>query len=132
MFKYINLKEFRIDTSETKFNDDQVYPDLVQALIYVGHVQKSGEGMIKDNAGNVVEIYACNIPGKKTWYAQTACVYYEKDQEIEVEQDDNSGLILGITPGIFDETKWNSLDQTRLAFKCDNKGKAITGLFKED
>jgi hypothetical protein len=90
--------------------------------------RKSGEGMVKDSAGHTAMFYACNIPGKKTWFPETACMYFNEDQEIEVIQDEN-GFILPQTPGIFDEAKWNSLDQSRLAFKCDENGKAITGLF---
>ncbi len=34
------------------------------------------------------------------------------------------------SPGIFDEDKWNSLDQNSLAFRCDDSGKALNGLFR--
>jgi hypothetical protein len=84
--------------------------------------------MIADSKGKTAFIYACNIPGKKTWYPETACMYFNEGQEIEVIQDAN-GFIIPQTPGIFDESKWNGLDQSRLAFKCDENGKATTGLF---
>lgn len=75
------------------------------------------------------EIYACNIPGKKTWFAETACVFYVEGQIIDFDIKEG-GFIVPTTPGIFDAEKWNSLDQDRLAFKCDENGKAINGLFK--
>lgn len=79
-------------------------------------------------------IYACNIVGKRTWYPETACVYYNKGETVDVELDVFHGFKLfvkGITPGHFDEQRWNSLDQSRLAFKCDEHGNAINGLFAE-
>ena len=89
----------------------------------------SGEGTVRAIAdGSTAEIYACNIKGKKTWYPETACVYYCEGQVVQVHQDDNK-FILGITPGEFDAEKWASLDQDRLAFKCNDEGEAINGLF---
>lgn len=77
-------------------------------------------------------IYACNIKGKHTWYPETACVYYEKGQEVEVSVTvrglGQSVFIIGQTPGTFDSDKWQRLDTDRLAFKCDDSGKAINGL----
>jgi hypothetical protein len=90
----------------------------------------SGEGMVQGIGGGPCrEIYASNIPGKKTWYPQTACVYYGEGQIIEVDVTEKGRFIVPRTPGIFDEEKWNSLDHDRLAFRCDDKGEAINGLF---
>lgn len=100
---------------------------MIQATV-IFFDRNSGEGMVKDSAGNIAELYACNIPGKRTWYANTACMYYNKGDVIEVTQDDN-GFVIPLTPGIFDAAKWNSLDQSRIAFKCDDSGKATNGLF---
>lgn len=89
-----------------------------------------GEGMIRAVYGNGLNwgtIYACNIPGKKTWYPETACVYYGVGQVIEVCVDDNFNI--PVTRGEFDAEKWAGLDQSRLAFKCNDDGKAINGLF---
>lgn len=90
--------------------------------------KSSGEGLVKlvDFSG-VYDIYACNIPGKRTWYANTACMYYDEGQTIEVEATDE-GLLKCLTPGIFDKEKWDSLDHSRLAFKCDENGDAVNGL----
>lgn len=90
-----------------------------------------GEGLVSGlNDEGVFTIYACNIPGKKTWFPETACVYYEERTIVDVRVDDE-GFVIGITNGVFDEAKWNSLDHDRLAFKCDEGGKAINGLFAD-
>ena len=92
------------------------------------------EGLVKIHGTDLMlqTIYACNINGKKTWYPKTACVYYTEGQEVDVELKVFSNFKLfvnGLTPGHFDSERWNSLDQSRLAFKCDENGKAINGLF---
>lgn len=92
------------------------------------------EGLVKIHGTDLMlqTIYACNIQGKKTWYPETACVYYTEGQEVDVELSVFSGFKLfvnGLTPGYFDEAKWNALDKSRLAFKCDEDGKAVNGLF---
>lgn len=77
-------------------------------------------------------LYACNIQGKKTWYPETACVYYKTGQVIDVELKVFHGFTLfvcGLTPGHFDRAHWERLDQSKLAFKCDENGKALNGLF---
>lgn len=91
----------------------------------------SGEGYIRVEGEGLWPIYACNIKGKKTWYPETACVYLNEGDEVEVEiQPFLSGsLLVCHTPGIVDEDKWNRLDQSTLAFKCNDKGEAINGLF---
>ena len=91
--------------------------------------RQSGKGMVKSILdGSTGPIYACNIKGKKTWYPETACVYYGVGQVVQVEQDDN-GFIIGITPGEFDADKWNGLDESQLPFKCNKNGQAINGIF---
>lgn len=91
--------------------------------------RNSGEGMVQglDDCQGTAMVYACNIPGKKTWYPETACVFYVEGQIIDFEMNDH--FVVPVTPGIFDEEKWNSLDHDRLAFKCDENGKATNGLF---
>ena len=93
--------------------------------------KKSGTGWVRAGDGSSAPIYACNIKGKRTWYAETACVYYSDGQEVEIEQDEN-GFVIGVTPGTLDQDKWNSLDQARLAFRCDDTGKAVNGLFSKE
>lgn len=88
-----------------------------------------GEGSVESLDGEFFGIiYACNIPGKKTWFPETACVYYERGQVVDADITDYRAIRL-FTKGIFDADKWNSLDQDRLAFRCDDDGKAINGLF---
>jgi hypothetical protein len=78
-------------------------------------------------------IYACNIKGKKTWYPETACVFYEKGQIVDVEIHVTHGFdrfVIGLTPGHLDTEHWNRIKDSSLAFRCDDEGKAVTGLFK--
>lgn len=93
--------------------------------------RKHGEGIAKLlSGGGTFMIYASGIPGKRTWYAHTACVYYSEGDIIEIEPSD-FGVICK-TPGKLDLDKWASLDQERLAFVCDESGNAITGLFSSN
>lgn len=94
--------------------------------------RNSGEGMIRglDGCEGTAFLFACNIPGKKTWYPETACVYYVEGEVIDITVTEEGRFIAPITPGIFDKEKWDKLDQSKLAFKCDNNGKALNGLFK--
>ncbi len=86
-----------------------------------------GEGMVRSEQGTHF-VYACNLPGRKTWYEHTACVYLEQDDEIEFELKD--GFVVDVEgPVKFDAEKWNSLDQERLAFRVDDDGELISGLF---
>jgi len=92
----------------------------------------SGEGMVQ--IGELTsDIYACNIAGKKTWYPETACVYYEKGQTIKVKLSFHGYMsqvfVIGLTPGYLDAEGWSNQDQDRLAFKCDEEGNATNGLF---
>jgi len=93
------------------------------------------EGLVKINeTGDILPLYACNIKGTKTWYPETACVYYDDGQVVDVQLKVFSGgqiFVNGIPPGHFDAERWNSLDQSRLAFKCDENGEALNGLFAE-
>lgn len=94
----------------------------------------SGKGMVRIiETGDTFPLYACNIAGRKTWYPETACVSYEPKQVVDVECKVFAGgevFVNGLTQGNLDESKWNSLDQSRLAFKCDENGQALNGLFK--
>lgn len=81
----------------------------------------------------LLPIYACNISGKKTWYPETACVYYNDKQVVDVELKVYAGgaiFVCGLTPGILDEERWNRIKSKSLAFRCDEDGNAVTGLFK--
>lgn len=76
-------------------------------------------------------VYSCNIKGAKTCYSETACMNLERDQTVTLDiTGDIHQLFACVTEGgTFDAEKWASLDQSRLAFKCDETGKAINGLF---
>lgn len=67
-----------------------------------------------DTAG-VLHLYACNIPGKKTWFPETACVYHDKGEVIEVElifaDAFSTPILVSHTPGIVDEVKWNEIKE---------------------
>lgn len=90
----------------------------------------AGDGVARSLDGQgTYRISACGIPGKKTWYDHTACVFYEKGAEIELELLDEPPYARCLTPGVFDKAKWDGLDHDRLAFRCDEDGKALCGLF---
>ena len=79
-----------------------------------------------------MSVYACNLRGNKTWYAETACTYLDDKQAVKIDRLARvyPGLTCVVSEGVkFDQEKWNSLDQSRLAFKCDEDGNAINGLF---
>jgi hypothetical protein len=94
----------------------------------------SGEGSIYIKSIDCsFPVYACNLKGKKTWFAETACVYLEEDQCVRI--DKLAEVARGLTPIIsdgvkFDAEKWDRLKDRDLAFKCDESGNATTGLFK--
>lgn len=92
------------------------------------------EGLVEIHGTDLMfqTVYACNIAGKKTWYPETACVYYKVGETVDVEFEafgDFKLFVCGLTPGHFDAERWDSLDKSRLAFKCDENGNAINGLF---
>ncbi len=92
--------------------------------------RRDGEGVMRDDSDTPYRIAACNIPGKKTWFPHTACVYYERGQTVEFELVEGcADLVRCLTPGHFDRAKWDALDHKRLAFRCDASGQATTGLF---
>lgn len=89
-----------------------------------------GEGCIA--CGDLrVQLYACNAIGKKTWYPETACINFERGQEVVFDLADMGDHVTAsnVQGGTFDASKWASLPQDRLAFKCDENGDAINGLF---
>lgn len=96
--------------------------------------KSNGQGYIRiEKLDLLLPVYACNIAGKKTWYPETACVYLKDNEEVTVKLTDLGHLSVVVIGGNihFDSKKWNSLDQSRLAFKCDENGNAINGLFSE-
>lgn len=102
-----------------------------KAIVLVGGANKA-EFLVKAlDDGATFWMFACNLPGKKTWYEDTACVYYDKGQEVEVMLNLQYGatFCVGVTAGTVNEEKWASLDQSKLAFKCNEEGQAVTGLF---
>ena len=91
----------------------------------------SGEGAVQADNGGIWEIFACNLPGHKTWFAETACVYLNADDKVKFtyQIDFNNYHIKVITPGILDTDKWDGLDQNKLAFRCDDSGDLVTGIY---
>lgn len=90
-----------------------------------------GEGAIETALGTF-RVYACNIKGAKTWYPETACMYLKEGETVQFDLADmgdhpTPSKVRGNV--YFDKEKWDSLDQSRLAFKCDEDGNAINGLF---
>lgn len=93
------------------------------------------EGLVKIHDTDLMlqTLYACNIKGAKTWYPETACVSYAKGQVIDVTLKVYSGgalFVCGDTQGTLDQQRWDRIKDTGLAFRCDEKGKALNGLFE--
>lgn len=93
------------------------------------------EGLIELDMPDLMlqTLYACNIKGAKTWYPETACVSYSVGQVVDVELKvfhDFQLFVCGLTPGILDVEHWNKIKDQSLAFRCDENGNAVTGLFK--
>jgi hypothetical protein len=91
------------------------------------------QGSITCNiTGHEYVVHACNIKGKKTWYSETACVYLKKGEQVTLDICDLGYLSVSVTGGSihFDQAKWNGLDQSKLAFKCDDEGNATNGFFE--
>lgn len=93
-----------------------------------------GEGLVRLESGEAREIYACNLPGRKTWYPETACVFYEQGETVEVKLDVHltKTFVIGVTQAYIDNEKWDSLDHSKLAFRCNDKGEAVNGLFASE
>lgn len=91
-----------------------------------------GLGVVTLNNGTDSVIYACNIKGKKTWYPETACVYYTKGQTVDVEIEciGHKSFAKGLTEGTLDVEGWDRIKDKDLAFRCNKVGEAVTGLFK--
>jgi hypothetical protein len=93
----------------------------------------TGEGWITDpELDQVFPVYGCNIKGAKTGYSHTACVYLEAGAEVEYDFMDFGDHISAVNvtgPIHFDADKWNALDHDELAFKKDEDGNFINGLF---
>jgi hypothetical protein len=93
---------------------------------------RSGEGMLRCSALNAeFFVYACNVLGRKTWYPETACVNLIEGSVVTFDLADMGTHMTptNVTGGVVDAEKWASLDQSKLAFKCDEQGKAVNGLF---
>lgn len=91
--------------------------------------ERRGEGEIRCDVTDVsVFVYACNIPGAKTGFSETACMVLQRDEQVTFTHHEACGAQI-VTGGTFDADKWANLDQSRLAFKKDESGAYINGLF---
>lgn len=106
--------------------------DLDGEVLYFDRL--SGEGMIRvPHLGQTFPVYACNLKGRKTWYPETACVYLQTKQHVKIERlaEVAYGRTAIVNEGvIFDAEKWSRLEHKSLAFRCDDDGNAVTGLFE--
>jgi len=90
----------------------------------------SGEGMIRGcNGEGDWPLYACNIPGAKTWFPGTACTSHAAGQLIDCEIKPFVGGSIAVshTPGTLDAARWAALDHSKLAFVVREDG-STTGL----
>jgi hypothetical protein len=119
-FKYMAQQDFRDNYHGREFDARVCWFNVLQ-----------GCGMV-DVDGHRLAIYACNIDGRKTWYPETACTFYMEGETVRVRIETSFGGrvdVIGITPGYIDNVKWDSIKDTDLAFRCDDQGNAVTGLF---
>lgn len=94
--------------------------------------KSSGEGVVRLDDGLSLPIYACNIAGRKTWYPETACVYYAEGQIVQIKVDVHmysTIFAIGVTSGHLDIERWDQIKDKDLAFRCNEDGQAINGLF---
>jgi hypothetical protein len=92
--------------------------------------KSSGVGMVKlpdGQHGPSVPLYACNIPGRRSWFAETACMYFNAGDKVECYID--SGLLVAVTPGEFDQEKFDAINWDNASFKCNDDGQLLNGLF---
>jgi hypothetical protein len=101
-----------------------------------GHVvyfdKRSGQGMVRVHKLDMTfPVYACNLNGKRTWHAETACVYLNEGPiEGFSLAEVSTGLTISGLNGLFDAEKWNNLDQSKLAFKVNPETNELeSGLF---
>lgn len=145
-YRPVTLREIK-ELCANEYREDHYFRHLAEEEFIAKYDGKRFQAKVLDG-GNLTEmlvsiigaeelhlqtVYACNIQGRKTWYSETACVYYETGQVVEVELKAFSGFKLfvnGTTPGILDEERWNRIKNQDLAFRCDENGNAVTGLFK--
>jgi cold shock CspA family protein len=88
----------------------------------------SGEGMVRGADGKSHWVFGCNLIGAKTLFEHTACMYLVEGEAVEFELHDGCGAVK-VSGGHFDAEKWNSLDQSKLAFKVGFDGQLESGLF---
>lgn len=91
------------------------------------------EGLVEGlNGEGRYWLYACNIKGAKTWYPETACVFHAKGEVIDAELKvffGSGALLVSHTLGTLDADRWNSLDQSELAFRVGDDGQLASGFF---
>jgi hypothetical protein len=104
-------------------------PNLIGTVRWFDKLR--GEGLIRiKSTGISVPIYSCNLPGAKTLFPETACVYLKRDEEISIDHiHESCGAIVTSSDNIhFDAETWDRIKDQNLAFKCNDDG-TTTGLF---
>lgn len=99
------------------------------------------EGADPEGRGAAWPIYACNLPGRKTWYPETACVFYMPGETVQVKLDVHFGatFVIGVSQAYVDNVKWDEIKDKNLAFRVaesdgaskgcgDADGNAVNGL----
>lgn len=90
----------------------------------------SGDGVVEVE-GVPLRVYGCNIKGAKTGFPETACMYLEPSSKVIGDLFDfhDHVSLVNIQGGVFDAEAWAKLDHSKLAFKRDENGNFINGLF---
>lgn len=108
-------------------------PELSKNLTGTVRYWSYDEGSIYcQSLGMLFVVHACNIKGARTWYPETACMYLKEKETVTFDLADmgdhfTASKVRGNV--YFDEKKWARLDHDKLAFRCDEDGNAVTGLF---
>jgi hypothetical protein len=142
-YKPVTLKQIKAERLN-EYREDHYFRHVAEDAFQAAYHDKTfkatviywsgSEGLVKIEGVDLMlqTIYACNIKGAKTWYPETACVSYTKGQAIDVTLKVFTGGVLfvcGNTPGILDQERWDRIKDTNLAFRCDDNGVALNGLF---
>ena len=120
-------QEAEMEAYERYYNK---YNDLVFKATVISGGKGNTEFLVRCiDTDKLYWVYACNIKGAKTMYPETACVYLNEGDIVEVQLTvfTKQTFASVITQGRLDNERWNRLDHSKLAFKYNDDG-STTGI----
>jgi hypothetical protein len=112
-----DVERRQTERTEREWQREETFAALVKDRTFAAEVRwfdrSSGVGVVHiPELGSSWTLYACNIAGARTYYPETASVYYDKGQQIDVKIDYyvDESLVCGTTPGTLDTTKWDAIE----------------------